>query len=282
MAPHARKPASLPPTGRAHAPLGRPDGGMVATPFTRRNLLGALAAAGLLTAAERIGLIRAALASGTNPVPAGLHKIRGSVTVNGQPAREGTLVRAGDTVVTGAGAEALYVIGQDAFLQRESSTIAFGADMANFMRVISGKILSVFGKGNRSIFVATATIGIRGTACYVEQPEKLGADEATALQGGRAKNALLAVADGGTATAAPTYFCLCYGEARVIPTAAPQLQETLITTHHDHPLYLHDDQSMPTMMVSAPVINHTDAELVMLENLVGRWPPFYGKTGPGY
>jgi len=236
---------------------------MPTTTSSRRNLLGALAAAGLLTAAERFGLIRAALASGANPVPAGLHKIKGSVTVNGQPAREGVLVRAGDTVVTGAGAEALYVIGQDAFLQRESSTVAFGADMANFMRVISGKILSVFGKGSRSIFVATATIGIRGTACYIEQPpeKKLGAS--------------------GTA-GGPTYFCLCYGEARVIPTAAPQLWETVITTHHDHPLYLHDDKAMPTMMVSAPVINHTDAELVMLENLVGRWPPFYGKTGPGY
>ncbi|MBU0753439.1 MAG: glycosyltransferase [Gammaproteobacteria bacterium] len=33
--------------------------------------------------------------------------------------------------------------------------------------------------------------------------QKVGADDATALQGGRARNALLAVADGGTATAAP-------------------------------------------------------------------------------
>jgi hypothetical protein len=56
----------------------------------------------------------------------------------------------------------------------------------------------------------------------------------------------------------------------------------VITTHHDHPLYIHDNMKMPTMMVSAPVINHTDAELVMLENLVGRWPPFYGKVDTGY
>lgn len=228
----------------------------------RRHLLGALAAAGLLTAAERLGLIRAALASGANPVPPGLHRIKGAVTVNGQPAREGLLLKPGDTVVTGAGAEALYVIGQDAFLQRESTTVRFGADLANFMRVVSGKILSVFGKGQRNISVATATIGIRGTACYIEQPEKVGA--------------------GGTATASPTYFCLCYGEASVIPTAAPHLSETVITTHHDHPLYLHDDKNMPSMMVTAPVINHTDAELVMLENLVGRWPPFYGKVDTGY
>lgn len=225
----------------------------------RRNLLGALAAAGLLTSIERLGLIRAALANGANPVPPGLHRIKGAVSVNGQPAREGQSIRPGDTVATGPGAEALYVIGQDAFLQRASSTVSFGADMANFMRVVSGRLLSVFGKGSRSIHVATATIGIRGTACYIEEPEKVGA--------------------GGTA---PTYFCLCYGEARVIPKAAPQAWETVITTHHDHPLYIHDDPKMATTMVSAPVINHTDAELVMLENLVGRWPPFYGKVDTGY
>jgi hypothetical protein len=223
----------------------------------RRHLLGALAAAGLLTGAERLGLIRTALANGANPVPPGLHRLKGAVTVNAQPAREGLLLKPGDTIATGAGAEALYVIGQDAFLQRESTTVRFGADMADFMRVVSGKILSVFGRGQRNIAVTTATIGIRGTACYIEEgvPQKGGA---------------------------PTYFCLCYGEARVIPTAAPQQAETVITTHHDHPLYLYDDQKMPTMMVTAPVINHTDAELVMLENLVGRWPPFHGKTDSGY
>jgi hypothetical protein len=37
-------------------------------------------------------------------------------------------------------------------------------------------------------------------------------------------------------------------------------------------------------MVTAPVINHTDTELILLENLVGRWPPFYGQVqaGDGY
>jgi hypothetical protein len=28
-------------------------------------------------------------------------------------------------------------------------------------------------------------------------------------------------------------------------------------------------------MVDASVINHDDVELKLLENLVGRWPPFY-------
>jgi len=40
--------------------------------------------------------------------------------------------------------------------------------------------------------------------------------------------------------------------------------------------------NMAKMMVPAGVINHTDAELEMLEALVGRTPPFYGRGGAGY
>ncbi len=31
----------------------------------------------------------------------------------------------------------------------------------------------------------------------------------------------------------------------------------------------------PQMLMGAPVINHTDAELILLESLAGRRPPFY-------
>lgn len=219
----------------------------------RRALLRALSAAGLLGAGGVMGFMQRALAAGANPVPPGLHRIRGDVTVNGQPARKGMLVSAGDTVATGPEAEALYVIGQDAFLQRESTVVRFGKDAAaGFLRVIAGKLLSVFGKGGRRLEVPTATIGIRGTACYIE------------------------------AEAARTYFCLCYGETEIVPAAAPHERTTYATTHHEHPLYIHNDPAMPTRMVPAEVINHTDAELTMLENLVGRWPPFYGRSGGIY
>lgn len=224
----------------------------------RRKLLKALAAAGLLGPAGISGLIGQALAKGNAPVAPGLHKLRGNVSVNGRPAKEGQIVGAGDTVVTGPGSEAIYVIGQDAFLQRESSTVSFGADaVQNLMRVVTGKLLSVFGKGaTRKIQVSTATIGIRGTGCYIE--------------------------DEGEGARARTYFCLCYGEVELTPSAAPQERETYSTTHHDKPMYVHNDMKMPKMMVPAAVINHSDDELKLLEALVGRWPPFYGQGGPKY
>jgi hypothetical protein len=217
----------------------------------RRELLQQLAAAGLLAAGGPLGFLQRALAYGASPVPPGLHRLRGQVTVNGRPAREGQLIRPGDTVVTGTDGEAIYVIGADAFLQRGGSTVGFGKTAADFMRVLSGRILSVFGQGERELRFATATIGIRGTACYIETGE-------TARK--------------------PAYFCLCYGEARVTPNAAPEQAETVRTEHHDHPLYIHGDRGMPSLMLAAPVINHTDAELILLENLVGRWPPFYGRS----
>jgi len=205
----------------------------------RRTLLQALAAGSLA------GLMQRLLAAGTNPATPGLRRMHGEVTVNQQPARNGQLVKPGDAVATGPGAEAIYVIGQDAFLQRESSLVRFGADVtADFMRVVSGKILSVFGRGDKRLVVSTATIGIRGTACYIEE-----------LPG-------------------HTYFCLCYGEAEVVPTAAPLERETIRTTHHEHPIYIHGDPAMPKSMVPAEVINHKDEELTLLENLVGRMPPF--------
>lgn len=219
---------------------------------TRRTFLRNMAAAG------GAGLLwQRALAAGNNPVPPGFQRLAGQVTLNGQPAREGQLVRPGDRIATGPGAEAIYVVGQDAFLQRENTRVNFGdTASAAFLRVVTGKLMSVFGRGDKRIQLSTATIGIRGTGCYIEEPAEGSRD--------------------------PSYFCLCYGVADVVPEAAPAKAERIVTSHHDHPVYIHADPAMPTMMVTAPVRNHYDAELVMLENLVGRWPPFHGKTGAKY
>ncbi|MBK8762823.1 MAG: hypothetical protein IPM03_20970 [Sulfuritalea sp.] len=216
----------------------------------------ALAAAGLLGPAGISGLIRDALAKGEVPLKTGLQKIKGEVIINHRPAVEGQLIKPGDSIVTGRNSEAIYVVGRDAYLQRELTTVNFGAEaLQNLLRVVSGKILSVFGKGAKTIQTSTATIGIRGTGCYIE--------------------------DEGTGAKARTYFCLCYGSVDLTPKAAPQEAESYTTTHHDKPMYIHNDMTMVKMMVPAEVINHTDEELTLLEGLVGRVTPFYG-TGKKY
>lgn len=221
----------------------------------RRRLLRDLAAAGLLGPAGVAGLIGEALAAGVTP---GIRQQKGAVLINDRPAKPGQKVRPGDTVITAPDAEVAYVIGKDAFLQRGGATVAFGASAETFMRVVTGRILSVFGKSQRerTLRVSTATIGIRGTGCYIE--------------------------DEGHGATARTYFCLCYGSVELTPKAAPQERERYQTDHHDHPLYIYNDMAMPKMMVPAKVINHTDTELTLLESLVARKPPFWGKDFPPY
>ena len=208
----------------------------------RRVILKQLAASAVLGSVGISGPLRDALANATKPITPGMYKVKGMVTINGEPAAPGMTIGTGDSIVTGANSEAIYVIGQDAFLQRASSTVRFSGVSADVMRVLSGKILSVFGKGSKKLETATATIGIRGTGCYIESEARR------------------------------VYFCLCYGVAELIPAADTNHVEIIETRHHDHPIYIHD--STKSMIVDAPVINHSDLELKLLESLVGRWPPF--------
>jgi hypothetical protein len=216
----------------------------------RRTLLrlGALSAT---TAGGVLGVARRLLAAGPEPVPPGVWRIKGEVRINGRPAAPGMPVKAGDTVETGSGAEVVYVIGRDAYLQREKSIVRFaGEAAADALRVLTGKLLAVFGKGEKRIATGTATIGVRGTGCYLEAEE------------------------------ARTYFCLCYGEVEVTPTATPEHVHRYVTRYHDKPYYI--GNTADATLTPAAVINHTDAELTLLESLCGRRPPFYGKAGGYY
>lgn len=208
----------------------------------RRQLLKGIAA---LTIAEQLGFLHAAWALGDKLPPPGIFRLKGEVRINGKLAREGTLVQAGDVITTGAQSEAIYIIGKDAYLQRDRSTVSLSGDaLKGGLRVITGKLLAVFGKGDKRIETGTATIGIRGTGCYIEAAEN------------------------------KVYFCLCYGTADIASNKAPDKVETIQTEHHEHPVILHANGSQ---MEAAEMINHTDSELILLESLLGRVPPFFGK-----
>jgi hypothetical protein len=208
------------------------------------------AAAAML--ALQMAWLREALAAGS--VEKGVHRLRGDVRVNGAPAREGMDVNAGDVITTGADSEVVFVTGKDAFLVRSNSRVeaqgVLGALVLSGLRVVTGAVLSVFSPGEpKTIRTATATIGIRGTALYLEvEPER-------------------------------TYICTCYGEAELVAADDPSAREVVSTKHHDEPRYVMA-KGAPQMLMKGPVINHTDAELVFLESLAGRKPPFLDM--PGY
>lgn len=214
----------------------------------RRSLLGMGAA---LVALQMAGL-RESLAAGT--VEKGIYRVRGDVRVNGSAAVEGMEIRTGDVITTGANGEAVFVSGQDAFLVRANSRVeaqggAAGQLVLSGLRLVTGAVLSVFPRGQpKTLRTPTATIGIRGTGVYLE------------------------------AEPARTYVCVCYGVADLAAAEDPSARETVQTQHHESPRYIMA-KGAPQMLMGAPVVNHTDAELVMLESLVGRRPEFENAAG---
>lgn len=213
--------------------------------MSRRAWLARMAAGGVALASG-MALLRRALAMGA--VEPGVARVRGDVRISGKPAQRGMEVKPGDVITTGRDAELIVVVGRDAFLVRARSRIELTGDATRLLvtglRVVTGALLSVFEpRKPKQIRTATATIGIRGTAAYVE------------LDGVR------------------TYVCTCYGEAELVPVDDPGAAETVRTQHHDEPRYIYP-KGMPQMIEKAPVVNHTDAELIMLESLVGRSVPF--------
>lgn len=208
----------------------------------RRRLLLSMMGAGLGASA----LLREVWAQNLIPEQQGVRRLDGNVRINGLPAALGAPVRPGDTVTTGSNAYTMFVVGRDAYLMRENSRVEIAGSslLVGSLRLLTGKLLGVFGRRNARMELSTptATIGIRGTGGYLEaDPDR-------------------------------TYFCLCYGVADVMPTGMPGMREIYSTLHHEAPQFIYGSDH-PTMMEAAPLMNHTDEELVLLEGLAGRTPP---------
>lgn len=209
---------------------------------SRRKLL-AGAAGGVALNLGWLGQLLAA-----DRIAPGIRTASGEVAVNGNAATQGAQVRAGDSVITGPNGDVVFVVGRDAFMIRPDSRVDLlrrgNSSLLTGLRIVTGRILSVFSPGRRREMQSeTATIGIRGTAIYVEaEPDR-------------------------------TYVCTCYGTVDIVSRADPASRETVRTKHHDQPRYVMASGA-PQMLMGAPVINHTDAELILLESLVGRKPPF--------
>lgn len=200
----------------------------------RRLLLKSMAA-GL--AGGLSGLWQVALAAEPSTIRRGIRELRGTAFVNGRPAQLGMAVRPGDTVTTEGDGEVVYVVGRDAYMQSANTRVQFAAGGVTSLRVLTGALTAVFGRGVKTITTPVATAGIRGTGCYIEvEPRR-------------------------------TYFCLCYGSVALRPRGGDARRYT--TRHHESPYWVEKGR-----LTRAPMINHEDATLVMLENLVGRQPPF--------
>jgi hypothetical protein len=218
----------------------------------RRLLIKALAAGFFSSAVCRREASAQVLGARPAPLPPGkaIYRIEGEVLVNGQPATRDTPIAASATIETGKNSEVVYVVGESAFLQRSESHVTLETREADSMLVsgtqlLTGKILSVFPSGKPvRMTTRNASIGIRGTGVYTEaDPEQ-------------------------------TYFCTCYGTADIVAASDPTSRESVVSRHHNRPLYILAGEQPGRNIRAAPFINHTDQELMLIEALVGRSPPF--------
>ena len=185
------------------------------------------------------------------PPERSIYRIVGNVTVNGTAATMETIIFPGDIVVTGPSSEIVFVVGGHAMILRSDTRLEIEGEKKSTSRIIAGlrlvagKILSVSRNAKMPVRTAVATIGIRGTGWYAESdPEQ-------------------------------TYFCTCYGTTDIAASHDPdQSKTTIVATRHDRPIYILGDAEPGKGIRDAPFFNHTDEELVLIETLVGRTPPF--------
>lgn len=178
-----------------------------------------------------------------------IYSLQGEVKVNGRSADLDTRIGSGDSVVTRDDSEVIFVVGGDSFIMRSNSemTIEGAGFFIDSLRMISGSVLSVFAQRTRgqaiSVVSPTATIGIRGTGVYMEMEPDL------------------------------TYVCTCYGQVVLASSADPNDAQVITTTNHDEPRYITSKAAGGSRIRKAPVKNHSDSELKLLEAIVGRKVP---------
>lgn len=178
--------------------------------------------------------------------------IDGTCTINGEAATMKSRIAPGDTIVTGARSQFIFVVGDTAVLMRDNtqllldkSTDVNAPSTPVSLNLEMGKVLSVFAPGRPvRIDTLTALIGVRGTGLYLEtDPEQ-------------------------------TYFCTCFGTTDVIAKDDPQSRTTVVSTHHDRPLFINaGKKSAGNSIRNAPFVNHTDQELAVIETIAGRVLP---------
>jgi len=186
-----------------------------------------------------------------------IYDLTGSVKVDNRPATLDTFIGPRATLETGADSHIIFVVGKDAFIMRENSKLSLqgGDAIITGIRLLSGKLLSVFGrrpaKQKLGMQTVAATIGIRGTGIYLEsEPDR-------------------------------SYVCTCYGVADLAARNDPSSREQVTTHHHDAPRYILLDAPAGEKIRPAPVIDHSDDELALIEALVGRAVPFAASGGYG-
>ncbi len=217
----------------------------------RRLLIGALSLAALGGPAQAASLF----GRRPGPLPEGQSIFRqsGTVLVNGQATSDSSRIAVGDTLSVADGGELVFIVNGHAMILRGGSELVIQArsgvepgeaQAIGGLKLNKGKLLSVSRFNPMRVQTAAASIAIGGNGFYLESdPER-------------------------------TYFCTCYGSSEVRAVADMQVTESVVSEHHDRPLYVLPKAEGGKLIRSAPFVDHTDMELALIEAVAGRATPF--------
>lgn len=166
----------------------------------------------------------------------------GDVLLNGRRMVRQQTIQTGDDIVTGPASRLVFVIGNAAFHVRQNTRMSVqrGSTLntVSLLRLLTGAVVSVFGRGaRRSIVLPTLTAGIRGTGVYAEVfPDQR------------------------------SYFCNCYGTVEMSARGDRALSQA---SYHQS-FWGEVEPKNGRFLTPAGAINHTDEEVEFLARLVGQ------------
>src|SRR3989344_8464820 len=133
----------------------------------RQFLLNALRAGALGLTTNLLPKIAGAATLGKVPreLPTGqsIYDIHGTVKINGTPANLNSIIRNNDVIKTDKNSDVTFVVGKDAFILSANSTQELSGDnnlLVSGLRLVTGALLSVFGKSHHHVSTSNAVIGI--------------------------------------------------------------------------------------------------------------------------
>ncbi|PPC94413.1 MAG: hypothetical protein CTY33_03855 [Methylotenera sp.] len=185
---------------------------------------------------------------GARRLPGKIHALDGEVFINQCPADMNSSIQAGDRLSVAYGGRLVFGMGEDTYLLQEGSSLELVSrdnKIISGLRLLTGGLLSVFGKRDQltTIYTSTATIGIRGTGVYLNsQPDNL-------------------------------YFCTCYGRTEL--NLGRHHHETIEASHHQA-FNITGKSAKSMTMLATEVTGHSDDDLRLLERYAGRKPAFDG------
>lgn len=71
-----------------------------------------------------------------------------------------------------------------------------------------------------------------------------------------------------------SYACTCYGKVDTVSIDAPSSKETITSVYYDVPRYITQNCKTGSRVTSAPMKNHIDAELTLIEQIASHTSDF--------